>query len=227
METKTLSYAIKKIAVSYIFIYFSINIWIIDILPDWLGYFMIVSVLPVLSQEEQSAQLLRPFGIVLGIWNIIEWVLKITGAELNLTIIGLILGIITIYFHFQLITNIANLDIEQSKRKRLLTLRTIIVILHTLLNLWLFIPKTFLDEEVYTYIVMFMGVPQVILCFWIAGELFGLSKTMREEEIEVDEYVQAMENMAQRSAEEEVERLREAKAEIENAIPAPEIKEEL
>ncbi len=227
METKTLSYAIKRIAVSYIFIYFSINIMVIDILPEWLGYFMIVSVLPVLSEEERSAQLLKPFGITLGIWNIVEWGMKITGTEWDLTLIGLIIGIITIYFHFQLITNIANLDIEQPKRKRLLTLRTVIVILHTLLTLWMFIPKNLLDEEVYTLIIMFMGVPQVILCFWIAGELFGLAKTMREEEIEVDEYVKAMENTAQKAAEEEVERLREAKAEIENAIAEPDIKEEL
>ncbi len=227
METKTLSYAIKRIAVSYIFIYFSINITVIDILPEWLGYFMIVSVLPVLSEEERSAQLLKPFGITLGIWNIIEWGMKITGTEWDLTLIGLIIGIITIYFHFQLITNIANLDIEQPKRKRLLTLRTVIVILHTLLTLWMFIPKNLLDEEVYTLIIMFMGVPQVILCFWIAGELFGLAKTIREEEIEVDEYVKAMESTAQKAAEEEVEGLREAKAEIENAIAEPDIKEEL
>ncbi len=227
METKTLSYAIKRIAVSYIFIYFSINIMAIDILPEWAGYFMIVSVLPILSQEEQSAQLLKPLGITLGIWNIIEWGMKITGAEWDLTLIGLLIGIITIYFHFQLITNIANLDIEQPKRKRLLTLRTIVVILHTLMTLWLFIPKNVFDEEVYTYIIMFMGVPQVIMCFWIAGELFGLAKTMKEEEIEVDEYVQAMENMAQRAAEEEVERLREAKEQTEEAIAEPDIKEEL
>ena len=51
METKTLSSAIKKVAISYILIYLHINISVIDILPDWLGYFLIVSVLPVLSQK--------------------------------------------------------------------------------------------------------------------------------------------------------------------------------
>lgn len=187
METKTLSSAIKKIAISYIFIYFSINIVVFDILPGWLGYFMIVSALPLLSQEEKSAHLLRPFGIILGIWNIIEWTLKILGAEWNLTLIGLIIGIITIYFHFQLITNIASLDIDRPKRKRLLMLRTIIVILNTLLNLWLFIPKNLFDGEIYAYIIIFMSVPQVTLCFWIAGELFGLSKTMSEKESEMSE----------------------------------------
>ena len=54
METKTLSSAIKKVAISYILIYLHINISVIDILPDWLGYFLIVSVLPILSQKEKS-----------------------------------------------------------------------------------------------------------------------------------------------------------------------------
>lgn len=184
METKTLSSAIKKVAISYIFIYFHINISVIDILPDWLGYFMIVSALPILSEKEQSAQLLKPFGIAIVIWNIINWVLKITDAQWNLTLISLLFSIVTIYFHFQLITNITNLDIEQSKRKRLLTLRTATVLLHTVLTLSLFIPTT-IDNEVYSYILIFMAIPQIILCFWIACELFGLSKTMREKEIAI------------------------------------------
>lgn len=183
METKALSSAIKKIAISYIFIYFHINISVIDILPDWLGYFMIVSALPMLSEKEQSAQLLRNFGIAIGIWNIIEWVLKITGAQWNFTLLSLLFSIIIIYFHFQLITNIANLDIEQSKRKRLLVLRTTTVILHTLLALSLYMP-IIQDEEVYTYILIFMGIPQIIICFWIVGELFGLSRTMKDKENE-------------------------------------------
>ena len=218
METKTLSYAIKRIAVSYIFIYFSINLWTIDILPQWLGYFMIVSVLPIISEQEQSAKLIKPFGIALGAWNIIEWVLKILNEEFNLTIISLIIGIITIYFHFQLITNIASLDIEQPKRKRLITLRTVIVILHTLLVLWLFVPKNLFDEEIYTYIIMFTGISQVILCIWIACELFGLAKAMREEEIEVDEYIRTMENNAQGGSEEENTESYEAKPETEGSV---------
>ncbi len=211
METKTLSYAVKRIAVSYIFIYFSINIWSLDILPEWLGYFMIASVLPIISEQEQSAKLLRPFGIALGIWNIIEWVLKILNEEFSLTLISLIIGIITIYFHFQLITNIASLDIEQPKRKRLITLRTVIVILHTLVCVSLYIPANLFDEEVYTYIIMFMGVSQVILCIWIACELFGLASTLKQKEAEADEYISNMENAAQQASGEEIERLRELK----------------
>ena len=188
METKTLSSAIKKIAISYILIYLHINISVIDILPDWLGYFLIVSVLPIISEKEKSAQLLKPFGIAIGIWNIFEDVLKIAGDELNLTVISLIFSIITIYFHFQLITNVANLDIEEPTKKRLLNLRTATVILHTVLTFSLFIPTVIdVDNEIYTYILMIMLIPQLIICFWISGELFKISKVMKEKENEIPE----------------------------------------
>ena len=188
METNTLSSAIKKIAISYILIYLHINISVIDILPDWLGYFLIVSVLPVLSQKEKSAQLLKPFGIALGVWNIFEWVLKIAGTELNLTIINIVFSIITIYFHFQLITNIAALDIEDRKKKRLLDLRTATVILHTVLRISVLIPSVIsVDNEIYSYIMMFLLIPQLIICFWISGELFIISKSMREKESKIPE----------------------------------------
>ena len=188
METKTLSSAIKKIAISYILIYLHINISVIDILPDWLGYFLIVSVLPIISEKEKSAQLLKPFGIAIGIWNIFEDVLKIAGDELNLTVISLVFSIITIYFHFQLITNVANLDIEEPTKKRLLNLRTATVILHTVLTFSLFIPTVIdVDNEIYTYILMIMLIPQLIICFWISGELFKISKVMKEKEIESPE----------------------------------------
>ena len=188
METKTLSSAIKKIAISYILIYLHINISVIDILPDWLGYFLIVSVLPIISEKEKSAQLLKPFGIAIGIWNILEWVLKIAEAEWNLTIISLVFNVITIYFHFQLITNIANLDIEEHKKKRLLNLRTATVLLHTVMSLSLLVPTMFdIDNEIYTYVLMIMLIPQLVICFWISGELFKISKAMKEKEVESTE----------------------------------------
>lgn len=191
METKTLSSAIKKIAISYILIYLHINISVIDILPDWLGYFLIVSVLPIISEKEKSAQLLKPFGIAIGIWNIFEDVLKIAGDELNLTVISLVFSIITIYFHFQLITNVANLDIEEPTKKRLLNLRTATVILHTVLTFSLFIPTVIdVDNEIYTYILMIMLIPQLIICFWISGELFKLSKALKEKENEIPEEIE-------------------------------------
>ena len=204
METKTLSSAIKKIAISYILIYLHINISVIDILPDWLGYFLIVSVLPVLSQKEKSAQLLKPFGIAIGIWNIVEWLLKIAGDELNFYVVSLVFSIITIYFHFQLITNIAALDIEETKQKRLLNLRTATVLLHTVTSLALLVPTMFdIDYEIYSYFVIVMLIPQLVICFWISFELFKISKDMKEKEVELPETTEEIANSVEEKSDNE------------------------
>lgn len=204
METKTLSSAIKKIAISYILIYLHVNISVIDILPDWLGYFLIVSVLPIISEKEKSAQLLKPFGIAIGIWNIFEDALKIAGDELNLTIISLVFNVVTIYFHFQLITNIANLDIEEAKKKRLLNLRTATVLLHTVTSLALLVPTMFdIDYEIYSYFVIVMLIPQLVICFWISFELFKISKDMKEKEVEMTEATEETEDTIEEKSDNE------------------------
>ena len=204
METKTLSSAIKKIAISYILIYLHVNISVIDILPDWLGYFLIVSVLPIISEKERSAQLLKPFGIAIGIWNIFEDVLKIAGDELNLTIISLVFNVVTIYFHFQLITNIANLDIEEAKKKKLLNLRTATVLLHTVTSLALLVPTMFdIDYEIYSYFVIVMLIPQLVICFWISFELFKISKDMKEKEVELPETTEEIANSVEEKSDNE------------------------
>ena len=204
METKTLSSAIKKIAISYILIYLHVNISVIDILPDWLGYFLIVSVLPIISEKEKSAQLLKPFGIAIGIWNIFEDVMKIAGDELNLTVISLVFNVVTIYFHFQLITNIANLDIEEAKKKRLLNLRTATVLLHTVTSLALLVPTMFdIDYEIYSYFVIVMLIPQLVICFWISFELFKISKDMKEKEVELPETTEEIANSVEEKSDNE------------------------
>lgn len=204
VETKTLSSAIKKIAISYILIYLHVNISVIDILPDWLGYFLIVSVLPVISEKEKSAQLLKPFGIAIGVWNILETILSLMGAEWNLTIISLVFNVVTIYFHFQLITNIANLDIEEAKKKRLLNLRTATVLLHTVTSLALLVPTLFdIDYEIYSYFVIVMLIPQLVICIWISFELFKISKDMKEKEVELPETTEEIANSVEETSDNE------------------------
>lgn len=195
METKTLSSAIKKIAVAYIFIYLHINIGSIDILPNWVGYIMIITALPILAQKVNSSILLKPFGIILCIYSGVNFLINIVGINYGIIvhIVSVLLGIISIYFHFQLITNIAEITFEEARKKRLLFLRTAGVIIDTITMLISCLPML-LDEEIYTYISLFLIIPRCVICFWIAGELFGLSKTLNAEEIENCENTDLTEN---------------------------------
>lgn len=176
-----LSSALKRVAISYLLIYFHFNIGTLDILPDWVGYLLIVSVLPVLAQKEKSTLLLKSLGIVLALWEVVEWVLAILGGGIELYIISVISGILHMYFHFQLITNVAEFAVEESKRKRLLVLRAAVVVFHTATLIILIIPDI-------QYAAFATGIAQLVICIWICVELFLLSGAVKAQEEDVQVY---------------------------------------
>lgn len=174
-NTMKLSSALKRVAISYLLIYFHFNIGTLDILPDWVGYLLIISALPVLAQKEKTALLLKSLGIVLAVWEGVEWVLQMLGGSGNIYIISVIVGILNMYFHFQLITNIAEFAAEESKKKRLLVLRAAVVIFHTATLIILLIPDI-------QYAALATGIAQLVICIWICVELFLLSGAVKQEE---------------------------------------------
>lgn len=100
-----LSSIAKKLGWGYILIHAHINLGTLDILPDWLGYLLIYQAICLLEDEEESAGLLKPMGIGLGAWAGICWVMKLFGVSVNMYLITLIVSVISLYFHFQLLTN--------------------------------------------------------------------------------------------------------------------------
>ncbi len=181
METKSLSWAIKKTAIGYIFIYINIKIATVDILPNWAGYIMIITALPILAQKVNSAKLLKPLGIILCIGAVINWGLDIIAYPISVHIISVLIGIIGIYFHFQLITNIAEITVDEARKKRLIILRSLTVILDTII---IFISLIFstIYGEIYMYITFVIAIVKLAACFWITGEFFGLSKELTKED---------------------------------------------
>ena len=94
--------AVKKIAWGFLFIFININIASIDILPDWIGYIVIVAVLKNVIADEDDLRKLRPVGIVLIVWNIVEWILAI----FNLGNISGCVAVIPMLFEMYLIYNL-------------------------------------------------------------------------------------------------------------------------
>ena len=101
--------SIKKIALGYFFIYFNFNINTINILPSFVGYLLIFLAIRDLACEEKELLLLRPFAIILICWHGAKWLLSWGSVDLDglLEIGGLLIGLINLYFHFQLLTNLA------------------------------------------------------------------------------------------------------------------------
>ncbi|MBQ4650073.1 MAG: hypothetical protein IJB73_05165 [Firmicutes bacterium] len=145
-QLEYLAYKIGHIGWGYIFMYLDVNLGTIDILPSWAGYLFILSALPVLSEYEKSAALLRNLAILLTGWAVLEWVMTIFGITSAagsmgtlINIAATIIGVVSIYFHFQMLTNLAEIAGQlglDERKERLLKLRTVNTILHTVLAIF-------------------------------------------------------------------------------------------
>lgn len=173
MAENKLPSAIKKIAWGYLFTFLNINLATVDILPDWVGFIMILSALPVIAEKEESASLLKPLGIILTLWEFAEWATALFGVNINIPVIGIVIGIVRIYFDFQLITNLSALAPEAERKDRLLKLRSFSVVFHTVTTLCAGLFTYFPEFAVYAAFVLI--IPQLILTVWLCAELFRLS----------------------------------------------------
>ena len=136
MERKEqLSRALRKIFWAYIFLYFDINIGTIDLLPAGLGYiFFYQAIRDGIETEEESSKLLKPICWILIIYRIVEWFMNILQLPTDIFIITEIMSVIALYFHFQLLTNLANIahKYECPVENTLLALRTVHTVLMTI-----------------------------------------------------------------------------------------------
>lgn len=166
-QRELLSRALRKIFWAYIFLYFNINIGTIDILPAWIGYiFFYQAIRDGIEIEEKSAKLIRPIGMILIIYCLIDWCISIFGITMDILIVNELFAVIALYFHFQLLTNLADIADRYSylEVNTLLTLRTIHTVLMTVLAF------TVHFEDIY-WVSICIVIVQVIVMIWICAEI--------------------------------------------------------
>lgn len=176
-STANLASAIGAVGRAYIFIYVNINLGTLDILPDWLGYLFILGALPTLSLWEKSTGLLRNLGILLAIYEGAEWIIQLFGSQTDIPVISLIAGIIGLYFHFQLLTNMASIASEYGltgRSENILKLRTANTLLQTVAMLTMQLSARF--EAAWPALVMVVII--VILTIMITVSIYGLKKEL-------------------------------------------------
>ncbi|MBR6801305.1 MAG: hypothetical protein IKM61_06110 [Eubacteriaceae bacterium] len=175
MSRAQISEGVKKIAWSYVFIYFHFNLGTIDILPDWWGYILILKGIEVLKDDEPSIYLLKPLGMMLAVYNVLIWLVKILGISLDIPLIGIIINVLLLYFNFQLLTNIADIAKrydcrEEKKIRKLIIIRTIISAIGSA-------PVNWLEIEWAVYAI---GISTLIIALWTGILLFCLRDSLRE-----------------------------------------------
>lgn len=178
---------ISKAAWGYFFLYFNINIGNVSILPSFIGYLLFLQTIKMLKGEERELNLLHTLGVILTVWHIIEWVASWFSFSFGdkWQFVNIIISLINLYFHFQLITNIASIATKYQQEgyeqdKKLLKYRTIqTVMLTVFLIITNFSP---LLNEAWTYVSFALAIVYLVVCVCLMKALFDLRKCLRTDD---------------------------------------------
>jgi len=170
----------------YFFLYFNINLGTVSILPTFVGWCLFLSAIRNLKEERRDLSLLRPLGILLAVWHGIGWGLSWLGTTLDnrFPALELLIGLAVLYFHFQLLTDLAALAAkyqpeEDGLDRRLLRWRTLQTLLLTAITLVAYFAEWFGGG--WDYVVTAMAVVYVIAGICLMAALFALRRLFREE----------------------------------------------
>lgn len=183
MKPRELCEAISKIVWGYILLHLDFNLNTLDILPNWAGYLLFISALPTIGEEEESAKLLKPLGTILATLEVVSWINKgFVNSYFNLEAVSIIASAISLYFHFQLLTNLAGIahKYECSQEKKLLNLRTVKTLLTTFFAI-------ITSLEIENYVINALLIVFLIVTIWICKVLFSFKKEL-ETKFELAKY---------------------------------------
>ena len=163
--------------------YFDFNINTVSILPSFIGYLLFLSAINYLCDEERELNLLRTLVTILTMWHIASWLASWAAIDLDgmLQVVDIIIGVVNIYFHFQLLTNLASIatkyqsadDELDAKLLRYRTLQTVMltaVIIVGYLAKWL--------PELVTVVSIGMIIIYLIVGILLMKALFDLRRSI-------------------------------------------------
>ena len=168
---------LTKIAWGYVFLHLNLNLGTLNVLPNWVGYLLFFSAIGLLEEELGELALLRPFCVLLGARELADWLAVFaTGQTLmgQFFLLDALLTCIGLYFHFQLLTDLAILaDGAGENGSGLRTCRNVDAVLRTLM----FLPLPWEEwDTLGTLILMGVLVVWIIVMFCIIWQLFRLRK---------------------------------------------------
>ena len=172
---------IGRAAWGYFFIYFDINLNTVSILPSFIGYLLFLSAINHLCDEERELNLLRTLGIILTVWHIASWFASFGAIKLDgmLPAVDIIIGVVNIYFHFQLLTNLASIAAKYQSEDhefdaKLLRYRTMQTVMLTSVIILGYLAKW--QTELVTVISVGMIIVYLIVAILLMKTLFDLRR---------------------------------------------------
>ena len=175
---------ISRAAWGYFFVYFDLNIEIVDILPDFVGYILFLYAINLLQEEERELSLLKPLGIIMTVWTVLVWL----GSFRSMQIEGMwqfadiIICLVNLYFHFQLLTNMASIAAKHQSYGyeldvKLLHYRTVQTVMLTGIEIVTCL-QPWLPNGMWLLASFCMLIAFVVACICIMRILFNLRKAL-------------------------------------------------
>ncbi len=176
---------LKGVAWGYFFLYFNFNLFVLNVLPDFVGYILFLSAITLLKDEERELSLLYTLGVIMALWTGAEWLVGLVGLKLDglWQFVDITIAVINLYFHFQLLTNLASVaekhqPEEYSFDKKLLSYRTFqTVMLTSVFVIQFFSPWL---SEIWTVITVCLAIVYIIAGILLMKTLFDLRKCLQD-----------------------------------------------
>ena len=176
MDRNRVARAVGLIAWGYLLLCFHLTVGTIVLVPNWLCYIFFLKAMGGLEPVVPAVKLLFPLGVLLGVWEGLLWGMSAVRIQDCTLLYGLqlVASVLMIYFHFQFLTNLAEIAAQAMLPQRipLLCLRTIRTLFTTVTAL----PIAW--TEVYPLAVV-LGIVGVVIGICTCVVLFGLRKALK------------------------------------------------
>ena len=119
---------VQYAAWAYFFLYLDINLNRFSLLPNAVGWYLLSRAVTALEEEHPDLRLLGPLTFPLGLWALKQYAFLLPAWDLSqfswlLSWLALAVELTTLYFHFQFLTDLADIA--------LLRARTVVTVLST------------------------------------------------------------------------------------------------
>lgn len=179
---------LSNAAWGYFFLTFDFNLNNVSVLPRFVGFYLLFSAIGKLSGERRDLNLLRPLCVLLTGWSGLDWLLSWVGGDVegHILFLDLLVTVVTLYFHFQFLTDIAALSQRYQPEgdnlaSRVRGHRTAFTLLITVFGLMADLTPV-LPWEWWAGMIVFGALITCIVALIIMADLFHLRKLIGPEE---------------------------------------------
>lgn len=187
-DRETMYKALSYLGWGYVFLYFDFNLGPISVTPAWVGYLLFSSAIGLLREEHRDLQLLSPLATLLGLCSAAEWGGPLLGVDVsNIPALSLIAGAASLYFHFQLFTDLAEIaaryqDEGEALDRRFLRWRTIHTLLITFTTLLVYLPWEDPWGNIRSFMAAAVILPVLAVMISLTACVFALRRHFKPEE---------------------------------------------